>query len=322
MLTNAANSIGAPIFLIEVGEHYESGFDSSDPWYPLTVAGQRQFLIDVNGVLKNLPNHLGMGMDYWDAEGVNTSSTGGGFTNGDGRTDATYAWNGLTLFDNADTSGTSVSSAANYSAILGRRGRAGRQTRFVTRYALINVASGGLLSIAGAAGNSGTPLSAVATDGGAILSQRWFITSNGDGYLQIANFDSAQGSPAQVLDNSGLATSGSASCSTLPPPATSQEWNLVTAGSGKYTIVNKAAGWFLLPPVPAPSSSKSPTSTALDWIVPANNTAALANCSHPHYRRRSLGAAPPSFTFSASQSSVTLATGANTSVIAHRYAQR
>jgi arabinogalactan endo-1,4-beta-galactosidase len=69
VLTMAATSLGKPIFLIEAGEHYENGFDSNDPWYPATVAGQRQFLIDVDTVLKGLPSRLGMGMDYWDAEG-------------------------------------------------------------------------------------------------------------------------------------------------------------------------------------------------------------------------------------------------------------
>jgi arabinogalactan endo-1,4-beta-galactosidase len=116
-LTNAANSLGTPIFLIEVGEHYENDFDSNDPWYPATTAGQRQFLIDLEAVLKGLPNNLGMGMDYWDAQGVNTAKSGG-YTNGDGQPDGTYVWNGLTLFDNADSSGTSQSAAANYSAVL------------------------------------------------------------------------------------------------------------------------------------------------------------------------------------------------------------
>src|SRR5258708_9995397 len=33
VLTNAANTIGKPIFIIEAGEHYENGFQANDPWY-------------------------------------------------------------------------------------------------------------------------------------------------------------------------------------------------------------------------------------------------------------------------------------------------
>jgi hypothetical protein len=55
VLVNAANNIGKPIFIIETGEHYETGFDSNDPWYaPPTQALQRQFLLDLQSVQKGL----------------------------------------------------------------------------------------------------------------------------------------------------------------------------------------------------------------------------------------------------------------------------
>ena len=316
VLTNAANSIGVPIFLIEVGEHYENGFDSNDPWYPATVAGQRQFLIDVNGVLKNLPDHLGMGMDYWDPEGVNTTSTGGGFTNGDGRTDATYVWNGLTLFDNADASGTSLSSASNYSAILGGADALGGKIDASLAYMLVNVASGQMLGIAGSAGSSGTPLGTASGDGGASLSQQWSITSNGDGYLQFANLGAAQGSPALVLDNAGTSNSGSTVVLNAASSGdASQEWNLVTAGGGQYTLVNKASGLVLAATGSGALQQQSPTSTNLDWIVPAGNTQ-LWQILPVHITEGGSASPPPppNFTFSAGQNSVTLATGANTPV--------
>jgi len=310
VLTNAANSIGVPIFLIEVGEHYESGFDSNDPWYPVTVAGQRQFLIDVNGVLRNLPNHLGMGMDYWDAEGVNTTSTGGGFTNGDGRTDGTYAWNGLTLFDNADTSGTSLSTASNYSAVLGGADALGGKLDASLAYALVNVSSGDLLGAAGEAVNSSTPLGVAVGDGGATLSQQWTITSNGDGYLQFEDLG-----VAQVLDGSGSSAAGSAVVVNAASSGdASQEWNLVTGGSGNYTIVNKSSCLVLAATSSGAIQQQSPTSTNIDWIVPVNNTQ-LWQIVPVHISEG--GSAPPppaNFTFAAGQSSVTLATGANTNV--------
>jgi arabinogalactan endo-1,4-beta-galactosidase len=315
VLTNAANSIGVPIFLIEVGEHYENGFDSNDPWYPATVAGQRQFLIDVNNALKNLPNHLGMGMDYWDPEGVNTAGTGGGFTNGDGRTDATYVWNGLTLFENADTSGTSLNTASNYSSILGGADALGGKLDASLAYTLVNVASGQILKVAGSAGSSGTPLGTGATDGGASLSQQWSITGNGDGYLQIASLNVSAGETAQVLDNSGSSASGSAVV--LNPASSgdaSQEWNLVTDGGGNYTIVNKASGMVLAATSAGAIAQQAPSSTTLDWIVPVNNTQLWQIVPVHITEGGSVPPPTPSFTFSAGQSSVTLATGANTSV--------
>jgi arabinogalactan endo-1,4-beta-galactosidase len=313
VLTDAANSIGVPIFLIEVGEHYENGFDANDPWYPATVAGQRQFLIDLDGVLKGLPNHLGMGMEYWDPEGVNTASSGGGFTNGDGRTDGTYVWNGLTLFDNADTSGTSLSTAPNYSAILGGADALGGKLDPDLAYMLVNAASGQVLTAAGAAGPSGTPLATAASDGGASLSQQWSITSNGDGYLQIANLNVSAGAAAQVLDNSGSGAAGSAVVLNAASSGdASQEWNLVTAGRGNYVIVSKNSGLVLAATASGAIQQQSAAGSAADWIVPANNLQAWQIV--PVHITEGGSAPPPvapTFAFSASQSSLTLAAGAS-----------
>jgi len=120
VLTAAANNIGKPIFIIEAGEHYENGFQSNDPWYsPPSPALQRQFLLDLQSVQKGLPNNLGMGLAYWNPAGVNVPRPGGGFFNGGTNlSDAIYVWNGLTLFDNADSSGTTNPSDPNYSTPL------------------------------------------------------------------------------------------------------------------------------------------------------------------------------------------------------------
>jgi arabinogalactan endo-1,4-beta-galactosidase len=102
VLTDAASSLGKPIFIIETGEHFENGFDSNDPWYsPPSEANQRQFLLDLQTAMQGLPNNLGMGMEYWDASGVNITKPGGGLFNGDNSPDAIYIWNGLTLFDDS-----------------------------------------------------------------------------------------------------------------------------------------------------------------------------------------------------------------------------
>ena len=120
VLANAANNIGKPIFIIEAGEHYENGFDANDPWYaPPSQALQAQFLRDLQGVQEALPNNLGMGLEYWDATGVDTPRPGGGLFNGGmNQPDSIYVWNGLTLFDNADASGSVNVNDPNYSTAL------------------------------------------------------------------------------------------------------------------------------------------------------------------------------------------------------------
>jgi arabinogalactan endo-1,4-beta-galactosidase len=119
VLNAAADSIAKPIFIIETAEHYENGFQANDPWYaPPSPALQSQFLMDLQNVEMALPNHLGMGLAYWDSAGVNIPNPSTGVVNGDNRPDAIYVWNGLTLFDNADTSGSTNPAAPNYSAVL------------------------------------------------------------------------------------------------------------------------------------------------------------------------------------------------------------
>ena len=120
VLVSAANNIGKPIFVIETGEHYENGFDANDPWYsPPSETLQAQFLTDLQTVEQGLPNNLGLGIEYWDAEGVNIPRLGSGWFNGGSNLpDAIYMWNGLTIFDNADSAGTTNVTDPNYSTPL------------------------------------------------------------------------------------------------------------------------------------------------------------------------------------------------------------
>jgi arabinogalactan endo-1,4-beta-galactosidase len=105
VLTQAANNIAKPIFIIETGEHYANGFQANDPWYlPPTPASQRQFMLDLQTVVQGLPNNLGMGIAWWDPAGVDIHSASGQLINGDNLPDAIYVWNGLTLFDNTTAS--------------------------------------------------------------------------------------------------------------------------------------------------------------------------------------------------------------------------
>ena len=122
VLNAAATNIGKPIFIIETAEHYENGFDPNDPWYnPPSEALQAQFLTDLQTVVEAVPSNLGMGIEYWDGEGVNIprlGGSGGWYNGGTNLPDAIYIWNGLTIFDNADASGTTNVNDPSYSTPL------------------------------------------------------------------------------------------------------------------------------------------------------------------------------------------------------------
>lgn len=247
VLNAAAASIGKPVFIIETGEHYESGFQNNDPWYaPPTQALQRQFLLDLETVLEDMPSNLAMGMEYWDPSGVNLPNSSGGFINGDNLPDAIYTWNGLTLFDNADTSGSTNVSAPNYSALLPGIDALGGKLDATLNYEFINRSSGGILSVYQASTAAGAMLDAEAENGTPSLSQEWRITSDDDGYFQISSLNSGAGGTTNVLDDkSGSAAGGNAIVQSPSGGGQEEEWNIVTAGSGYFTLVNRVSGLVL-----------------------------------------------------------------------------
>jgi len=244
VLVSAANGLGKPIFIIETGEHYENGFDSNDPWYtPPTVAAQRQFLIDLEDVQETLPNHLGMGLEYWNPAGVNEPDGSGGFINGDNQQNGIYTWNGLTLFDNADSSGTTNVTAANYSATLPGLDALGDKLDPTLNYKFLNRSSGMFLSVYQASTAAGAQLDAEADSVAPSLSQQWRITSNGDGYFQIASLNPGAGNTTHVLDDSNGSTS-SGNLIVLSPSggAPELEWNIVSVGNGYFSLLSRASG--------------------------------------------------------------------------------
>ena len=306
-LTNAANSIGKPVFVIETAEHYESGFGSNDPWYPATLAGQRQFLIDLDSVMKALPNNLGMGLEYWDPAGVNIPKSGG-YTNGDGTTDATYTWNGLTLFDNADTSGSSQSSAPNYSAVLPGADALGGKLDPTLTYKLVNTSNNQVLATSGTSGSSGIPLTTMADSGIETPAEQWVITSDGSGLFQIANQNVASGQPAEVLDAGGSTSAGTLiTVSTASSGSASQEWDIVTEGNGDYAVVNKLSG-LVLAVSGSSIQQQAPSSASTDWITPTG-AAQQWQLVPVHISSAAFVVVPPSFSLAASESSLTIAPG-------------
>jgi hypothetical protein len=245
--TAATTAIGKPVFIIETGEHYENGFEPNDPWYaPPTVALQRQFLLDLEAVLEALPNNLGMGMEYWDPAGVNIPNASGGFINGDNSPDAIYIWNGLTLFDNADASGTTNVNASNYSALLPGSDALGGGLDPTLSYMFINRSSGNLLSVYQASTAAGALLDAEAYNGSPGLSQQWRISSNNDGYFQIASLNPGAGGTTNVLDDMGGSTaSGNVIVQSPSNGGQEQEWDVVSAGNGYFNLVNRLSNLVL-----------------------------------------------------------------------------
>src|SRR5882672_6335639 len=243
---NVATSLGKPIFIIETGEHYENGFQSNDPWYtPPSLTEQQQFLIDLEGVQEGLPNNLGMGFQYWDPAGVNIPSLSGGFINGDNQADAIYIWNGLELFNNADSSGTTNVNDPNYSELLPGVDALGGRLSPTSSYKFVNRSSGKLLSVFQGSNAAGALLGAEADIGNPSLSQRWQITRNKDGHFQVASLSPGAGNTTNVLDNSGGSTSGTAIVQSPSNGSTEQEWAIVSAGNGYFTLLNRLSGMAL-----------------------------------------------------------------------------
>lgn len=241
VLVAAANNIGRPIFIIEAGEHYEDGFQSNDPWYtPPSVTLQRQFLLDLQGVQEGLPNNLGMGIEYWDAAGVNIPDLSGGFFNGDNLPDAIYIWNGLELFNNADSSGTTNVNDPSYSELLPGMDALGGKLDSTLRYKLVNRSSGKILSVLQSSEHPGALLDTEADSGHPSLSQQWRITSNEDGYFQVASASPGAGNTTNVLDDSsGSNAGGGLGVQSSTSRSTGREWSIVSAGNGYFILMNR-----------------------------------------------------------------------------------
>jgi arabinogalactan endo-1,4-beta-galactosidase len=244
VLVDASNNIGKPIFIIETGEHYENGDDSNDPWYtPPSIADQQQFLLDLQGVQEGLPNNLGMGIEYWDPAGVNIPNLSGGFFNGDNQSDAIYVWNGLTLFNNADSSGTTNINDPSYSELLPGMDALGGNLDSTLSYKFVNRSSGNILSVYQGSNSSGAMLDAEADSGSPTASQQWRISSNLDGYFQIASLNPGAANTSNALDDSGGSTAnGTAIVQSTANSSTEQEWSIVSVGGGYFSFVNRLSG--------------------------------------------------------------------------------
>jgi arabinogalactan endo-1,4-beta-galactosidase len=275
-ITNGVAAIQKPVLFIEIAEHYETGFDTSDCFYPNTRAGQRQFALDIQGVTKSLSSNLGAGMTWWDATGTNVPATGEGYANYNeaGYPADLFNWDGLTLFDDADNGNyVDVFMAPTYNAALPALTALGGKLDPTLTYKFVNAGDGRILETAAALTASGSALDTGLNTEITSQNQEWQITSDNNGYFQIASLNPAV--PTNVLDSQGLNATGSpvvqASAVSDSP---SQEWDIVSAGNGYFAIQNDSSGLVLAAVTSASQPAdtiqqESPSSTNADWITPA-----------------------------------------------------
>ena len=249
-LLKAAQTLHKPIYILETGEHYENGFGSNDPWYQPTIPQQRQFLLDFQGVLKSLPDNLGMGMEYWAPNDVEMPDGGGPYSTfqKDYTTpNAIFAWEGLALFDSADPNYLTDSSAPNYSTALPSLDAVGGKLDPTLSYKLTNRQSQVLL------GGDGKRVGALLLsllnqlDGAVDTHYQWRIASDNNGRFTLANIHASGDRATVVLDGVDPSTlTGAALVSEIAADGTpGQSWDVQTAGGGYYYIVNKATGLVL-----------------------------------------------------------------------------
>lgn len=236
--------MGKPIYIIETGEHYELGFQSLDPWYAPTRAAQRQFLLDLEGVVESLPGNLAMGIEYWAPNDVEMPDGGGPYSTfqKDYTTpNAIYAWEGLGLFDSADPNYLTNSNAPNYSTALPGLDAVGGKLDATLRYKLTNRMAQLLLTGDGNAVDIGFSSWLSGLDGIVDPRSQWTIASDNNGAFTIANLHASRNGQPVVLDATGSQAVTEATATGSPQ----QSWDVQTAGNGYFYLVNQATGLVL-----------------------------------------------------------------------------
>jgi arabinogalactan endo-1,4-beta-galactosidase len=273
-LADAASQIGKPILLLEIGEHYENGFLANDCFYPATRAGQRQAVLDIESAVKALPGNLAAGLEWWDATGTIVPLSNGSYANTyqPNFVDQLYTWDGFNLFDDGD-GGSYITNTAlpTYDSALPALAAVGGKLDATLPYKLVNLATGRVLEVASGSSGPGAALDTGVDSGVTSPQQQWIISSNGDGYFQIANLVSTSGA-ANVLDNGSSTTSGSLVNQQAADSSPGQEWDVVGAGNQTFTIANKASGMVLSVDTSSSVNGSIEQQTAsasnIDWITP------------------------------------------------------
>jgi len=243
-LLQAAQALGKPIYIIETGEHYENGFLSLDPWYAPTRAAQRQFLLDLEGVVHSLPGNVAMGIEYWAPNDVEMPDGGGPFSTfqKDFTTpNAIFAWEGLGLFDSADPAFLTDPTAPNYSTALPGLDAVGGKLDATLHYKLTN--SQAQLLLTGDGNAVGVDVSSLLSGLDGIVDPRsqWIIASDNNGAFTIANLRASLNGQPVVLNATGSQAVTEAAANGSPQ----QSWDVQTAGNSFFYLVNEATGLVL-----------------------------------------------------------------------------
>jgi len=147
------------------------------------------------------------------------------------------------LFNNADSSGTTNVNDPSYSELLPGIDALGGNLDSTLSYKLVNRSSGKILSVYQGSNSPGTLLDAGVDSGSPSLSQQWRITSNLDGYFQVASLTPGAGNTINALEDSGgSTTSGTGIVQSLTNGSTEQEWTILSVGNGYFSLVNRLSG--------------------------------------------------------------------------------
>lgn len=102
-LNTLAGTITQDLMIVETAYPFTLGFNDNTnnviglqsqvaPSYPANIAGQRDFLRDLNTIIKNIPDERGTGFCYWAPDWVAHTPSQTSFTQGS-------SWENLALFD-------------------------------------------------------------------------------------------------------------------------------------------------------------------------------------------------------------------------------
>jgi hypothetical protein len=161
---------------------------------------------------------------------VNILADGGPFYfNGGFPPDSIYIWNGLTLFNNADSSGSSNQADPAYSQLLGGIDAVGNKLDQTQKVKLVT--PGGTVLALSARHLALEPDSVTTTS-----REQWIIRSTGDGFFEVSSV-AAKDVPL-VLDGSHVDDTVAASPDNNP----AQEWEVRSSGNGVFQLVNRVSG--------------------------------------------------------------------------------
>jgi hypothetical protein len=141
----------------------------------------------------------------------------------------TSSTNGLTLFNNADSSGSSNQEDPGYSQLLSGIDTLGGKLDPSRRYKLVT-SSETLLSLSGR--HVVFELDSVATT----PQEQWTIRSTDDGFFRVGN--ARMTGPPLVLDGNNADNTVAAS----PDDSPAQQWDIRSLGNGVFQLVNRASG--------------------------------------------------------------------------------